>query len=174
MATTTNIAKKISMKALVGTVGAFIPMKEETYEKDGKTIVREVYANGETAWIAQIIGLARGTKHGISNFGDWTALMGDFYAEALVGEKVDTRYRTGQLFLPDVALNLVLPVLDGLDKGAAVEVAFKIGITANEESNYGYDYTASFLVEPSDNDPLSMLAAKVMPVLENKSRSKGK
>lgn len=181
---TTQIAKKISMKVLVGTVGAFIPMKEETYEKDGKTLTKEVYANGETVWVAEVIGLARGTKTGTSNYGEWTALMGDFYARPLVGDKADkvddkgevtetgTRYRTGQLFLPDVALNLIVPVVDTLDKGAAVEVAFKIGITANEESNFGYDYTAAFLVEPEENDPLSMLAAKVAPKLEDKKTAK--
>lgn len=167
----TQIAKKISMKALVGTVSAFIPMREVTEMKGDKEITREVSDDGATEWLAEVIGLARTLKHGTSNFGEWTALMGDFYAKPLVGDKAknDTRFRTGQLFLPDVALNLVSPIVETLDKGAAVQVAFRIGITANSESNFGYDYTASFLMEPEENDPLAMMMNKVQSALTDQS-----
>lgn len=169
-----QIAKKISMKALCGNIAALAPTKVETYEKDGKTINKEVPALGETVWIANVVGLARGIKTGMSNYGEWTALQGEFVAEALEGEKKDTRYRTGQLFLPDVALFLVTPLVNQLDKGGAVEVAFKIGITAVPEdvSNTGYEYTAAFLIEPTQNDPLEMMLAKVAPKLEDKKTAK--
>jgi len=171
-----QIAKKISMKALCGNIAALIPMKIETFEKDGKEVNREVRALGETTWLANVVGLARGVKTGMSNYGEWSALQGEFVAEALEGEKKGTRYRTGQLFLPDVALFLVTPLVYQLDKGGAVEVAFKIGITAvtDDVSNTGYEYTAEFLIEPSQNDPLEMMLAKVAPALENKEKPKGK
>ena len=86
-----NIVKKLSMKVLVGNVKAIAkPLK-----------------TGESVELAKVVGIARGLKVGTSNFGDWTALMGDFVSSVSVGEKKGQQFRTGQLFLPDVALNLV-------------------------------------------------------------------
>ena len=121
-----NIVKKISMKQLVANVGKFIPTKEIPVEgKPG--VVKEVPAIGETVWLVNVVGIARGVKRGESNYGLWEALMGDFVAVPMVGEKKDKRFRTGQIFLPDVVLNLVAGAL-GNNNG--VEFAFKIGITA--------------------------------------------
>ena len=157
-----KIAKKLSMKGLVGNVAAHIPMKEITEEKGGKTITKEVVANGQSVMLASIIGIARGLRTGESTYGPWTALTGEFVAVPLVGDKTGEQYRTGQLFLPDVALNLVTPFIEGAGN-SGVEFAFNVGITADENSNTGYEYTAEFLTEPEKNDPLSALVAKALP-----------
>lgn len=160
-----NLAKKLSMKILVGNVANYIPMKEIEEQKNGKTITKEVPNNGATVMLVNVAGLARGIRTGSSNFGDWTALTGDFVAEALVGDKAGQKFRTGQLFLPDVALNLILPVVEEIGRNGAVEMAFSVGITAEATSNTGYEYTAQFLMEPAENDPLETLIAKAMPAL---------
>ena len=127
-----------------------------------KTIAKDL-KDGETVWIADVVGIGRGVKTGMSNFGDWTAIMGNFVARPLVGENFGKQYRTGQLFLPDVANNLVIPVIEG-NKGD-VQFAFKIGITQDDDAAPGYIYTAEYLMEPEENDPLEMLIKSAMPAL---------
>lgn len=142
-----NIVKKLSAKVLMGNV--------KTYTKD--------LQEGQTVDLFKVIGIARGFRTGTSTYGDFTALTGDFVAEALVGAKIGQRFRTGQLFLPDVAMNLVAPTVEGLGKGEGVELAFNVGIVAAESSNTGYEYTCSFLIEAAPNDPLEALMAKALP-----------
>lgn len=177
-----KLVKKLSMKHIVGNVAKFIPTKDVPVEGKENTF-KEVPAIGETVWLANIVGIARGTKSGISNFGEWTALMGDFVAVALVGDKAAQeaqpakdgkpavaakeaeQFRTGQLFLPDVVLHMVTAALDGK---SGVEFAFKIGITAVETegerpSATGYEYTADFLTAPKANDPLEALIGAALP-----------
>lgn len=145
-----NIVKKLSTKVLVGNV--------KSYLKD--------LQKGQVCDLFRVVGLARGTRSGSSNCGDFTALTGDFVAEAVTGDKAGQRFRTGQLFLPDVALGLIVPIVDNLGKGDSVELAFMVGITPDDDSATGYIYVASFLQEPSANDPMEALLAKAMPALE--------
>jgi hypothetical protein len=160
MATKIAIVKKLSGKVLVGQVKA--------YAKD--------LQEGQSVDLFNVIGVASGLKHGTTNFGDFTALMGQFIAEPLVGAKAGQRFRTGQLFLPDVALNMVAPIVENLGKGESVELAFRIGITASETSSVGYEYNAEFLVQPKENDPLEALMAKALPApaKEPEAPAKGK
>lgn len=171
MSASTNIVKKLSMRHLVGNVKAFIPTKEVEEKRGDKVVVKDVPAIGETVWIAQVVGIARGTKSGVSNYGDWTALMGEFIAVPLVGDKAGQRFRTGQMFLPDVVMNMVSSALGG---NTGVDFAFKIGIVAADTegenpSATGYEYTADFLIAPETSDPLQALADKALPPV-----SKGK
>jgi hypothetical protein len=154
--TKVTISKKLSMKVLAGNIKAAV----------------KSLANGESVDLARVVGIARGTKTGESQFGPWTALTGDFIAESLHGDKAGNRYRTGTLFLPDVALDLVLPHVEGLAKGDGVELAFKLSAEANEDANHGYVYGAEFLTEPEENDPLEALAAKALPAPAEKEAEK--
>lgn len=176
-----NIVKKLSMRHLVGNVAKFIPTKEVEEKRGDKTVVKEVPAIGETVWLAQVVGIARGTKTGVSNFGDWEALVGDFIAVPLVGDKGPQaagkdaagkatpakdaqRFRTGQIFLPDVIMNMVA---SAIGNNSGVDFAFKIGITAaatdgERPSATGYEYTADFLIQPEASDPLTALAEKAL------------
>lgn len=145
------IVKKLSGKVLVGNV--------KTYVKD--------LQEGQSVELFQVVGIARKIKTGISNFGEWEALMGEFVAEALVGAKAGQRYRTGQLFLPDVALNLVASELTSGNING-IQLGFKVGAMVDETSSTGYVYTAEFLMEPEENDPLESLIAKALPAPEKK------
>ncbi|MES9901016.1 MAG: hypothetical protein ABW148_18620 [Sedimenticola sp.] len=118
----------------------------------------------------QIVGVASGKKTGESDFGIWCSLSGNFAAVNLItGEQ----FRSGVVFLPDVALD---PILGQLDAGAtAVEFGFTITIIADEDSATGYVYIATPLMEPDENDPLEALTAKFSPtehLLEDKSDEK--
>jgi hypothetical protein len=173
-----NIVKKVSMKSLIGNVTKFIPTKEITEKRGDREVVREVPAIGETTWLANIVGIARNVKRGTSTYGDWEALLGDFMAEPLVGEKAGKRVRTGQIFLPDVILNMIAGAMNGAN---GIEFNFKVGIVAvptdgDKPSATGYEYVADILVEPTVSDPLTALldkaAAKALPAPEEKAKEK--
>jgi len=153
----TAIMKKMSMKALVGDVKGLLKVGVTVNEKGEPNPMAE----GETKWIGRIFGMAKGLKTGESNFGPWTAVLGDFQVEGYEGNGKGKTFRTGQLFLPEVVENMVVPEVANLEKGASVLFAFDIGIIANEESAPGYVYTASFVKEPAENDPLSLFAKEV-------------
>lgn len=150
MAVKTEIVKKISVGKLVGKVPAVLPDS-----KSDKTPVV----------ISRVAGVARGIKAGESTYGAFQALTGDFVCEPMVGENKGKRYRSGVLFLPDVALDLITPHVAGLAKGEGVEVAFAITAKNDDSVTIGYSYGAEFLVEPEGNDPLEALLAKAMPAL---------
>ena len=142
-----NIVRKITMKSLVGIVG--------TYAKDLQA--------GQSISLARFVGIARGIKTGTTNYGEYQALTGEFVAEALAGEKVGNRYRSGTLFLPNVALDLVTPAVNNIARGEGIEMAFEVGIERDTTSAIGYVYTANFLMEPAMNDPLEQLVSLALP-----------
>lgn len=134
-----KIVKKLSPKVLLGGSRPKIPNA------------------GETNWIASVVGVATGVKQGESNFGPWMALMGSFVAEAKSTEKEGelVRFRTGQLFMPDVVNNLIIGALNGAKDG--VQFGFKIGVIKDDSAATGYTYVAESLIAPAANDPLEKL-----------------
>lgn len=131
----------------------------------GKAFRDELTAENPRIELGRMAGIARGTKTGESQFGPWTALTGDFMFIPSTGANKDKRFRSGVCFLPDVALELVLPVLASGDI-AGVEVAFAIIAVKDADSTTGYVYSAEFLTEPAANDPLTDLVAKALPAPE--------
>lgn len=122
-------------------------------------------AAGETVWLYEVAGLASGTKHGSSNYGDWVAIMGNFIGKQLTRDDKGVyaygkTFRTGQFFLPDVLTNLVLPATENLGKGDAVEFGFRVGVLGDESSATKYVFVAESLIPVEANDPLTMLAGK--------------
>lgn len=145
-----EIVKKLSVGKLVGNVKGALP--------DSRSDATPVQ-------LARVVGIARGTKSGESTYGLWTSLTGDFVFEPAVGPNAGKRFRSGQLFMPDVALDLVVPLVDGLARGEGVEVAFALTARNDETSSVGYTYGAQFLMEPQENDPVMGLLDKAMPAL---------
>lgn len=143
-----EIIKKLSVGKLIGKVTSFLPDSR----KDTNPVT-----------LGRVVGIARGTKSGESSFGPWTALMGDFVFEPLVGANVGKRFRSGQLFVPDVILDLVAAEVANLAKGEAVQMAFAITAKNDEQSSVGYTYGCNFLLEPSANDPLANLMNRALP-----------
>lgn len=143
-----EIVKKLSIGKLVGKVTGFLP--------DSRTDITPVE-------MGRVVGIARGIKTGESTFGPWRALTGDFVFIPSVGAKKDQKFRSGQLFMPDVALDLVAPIVENIERGNGVEVAFSLSARNDADSSVGYVYTCAFLMEPADNDPLVGLLTKALP-----------
>ncbi len=149
-----EIAKKLSMRHIVG---GSIP---KPVDEDGK---REIT-------LCAVVGIAAGLKHGESNYGPWTALLGNFKALPLYGENKGKEIRTGQLFLPEAALNTISPYVENASKGESIQFAFEIGVRYDKAANTGYTYFCNSLMEPAENDPLEALFANVaIPALEDNS-----
>ncbi len=121
--------------------------------------------------LVRVIGIANGVKTGQSQYGDWTAFTGDFKAFNLENGK---EFRAGKVFLPAIAQNLIEGALANAD-AESVQFAFDIGIKP-ADTQAGYEYTVTPLVEARDNDPLAALEEKVgkLPALEDKSETKSK
>lgn len=120
--------------------------------------------------LARFFGTANGTKHGVSDFGEWTCLTGQFRAVNLdTGETFDS----GVCFLPDVAQDLIIGALGS----GSVDFAFDIGVVLDDDSATGYVYTASPLLQ-EENDPISRLEAKIaalaLPAPAPEEKKKGK
>lgn len=145
-----EIVKKLSIAKLVGKVTALLP--------DSRKDLTDIN-------LGAVAGVARGIKTGVSTFGDWRCLTGDFVFQPMSGPNVGKRFRSGQLFLPDVAMDLVAPIAGNLPKGEGVEVQFMITARNDETSSVGYCYGASFLKEPETNDPLEALISSALPEL---------
>lgn len=133
---TQNIIKKISVATVHGKID------KKTLTKEGVVLFRA-------------IGRATGLKSGQSQYGDWTALTGDFAAVKPDGEVI----RASQIFLPDVVLNMIAP---RVEQGDAVEFALDIVVVADEGSNTGYTYAARPVIAPdAATDPVTRLMEKI-------------
>jgi hypothetical protein len=143
-----EIVKKLSVGKLIGKVTAILP--------DSKSDTTAVE-------LGRVVGIARGTKEGESTFGPWKALAGDFVFEPSVGPNKGSRYRSGVLFVPDVVLDLVAPAAENLGKGEGVEMAFAINAKNDPSVAVLLSYGCSFLIEPTENDPMTALLTKALP-----------
>jgi hypothetical protein len=131
----------------------------------GKIKLSELMTKKEMI-VMRVIGSAVAVKKGISSFGEWTALQGKFRASNPSTGEVQ---ESATLFLPDVAL---IPVQVALSAGAqAVEFAIDVSVkyVAEEEGHKPggspYEYSFASLIEPSDDDPIARLEAKLKAAL---------
>lgn len=135
----------------------------------GKLRAPELFKEGKTrVLICTVVGIATGTKHGVSDYGEWTALIGSFRATSKIGD--EKTMDSPQLFMPDVAQ---MPISAALEGGANM-AEFAVGIIAveDEESATGYVYECENLAPSSDVDPLDRLmhtAGKTIKALADKS-----
>lgn len=139
-----EIVKKLSIGKLIGAFRAMLP-------------------DADPLELGKVVGIVRGTKVGESQFGLWTALTGDFVFVPSIGDKAGMQFRSGVLFVPDVVLDLVVPIAEGLGKGEAAEIAFSLSARRDDTASVGYAYTAAFLREPQNNDPLTALVQLALP-----------
>ncbi len=107
--------------------------------------------------ILRVFGVARGTKNGTSQFGQWTALVGDF---AAVNLESGEEFRAGVCFMPETALGLVEGALAGSPDG--VEFAFDFGVKPSaKEPKTKYEYTVKPVVKVRENDQMTALKALI-------------
>lgn len=148
----------------------------------GKMTLKRILEGGGKLAVLRVVGMALGVKQGESDYGAWTALIGDFGVTNLIdGEQ----FRGATLFLPDVAL---LPIQVQLQKPGAQAVQFALDVYAceDETSSVGYSYTVDHLVKTEDDmvaklmkaahdaRPLQLTAPKVEPIDKAKKEAAGK
>lgn len=135
-----NLQKKISVAKVCGKIGA----------------ARVAKAENGTLKLMRVFGSASGIKTGVSDFGEWRALTGQFRAVNLeTGETFDS----GVCFLPDVALDLVAGAIESGAKG--VDFAFDISAVVDESVAVGYSYRASPLIQAEEESAISRLESKM-------------
>ncbi len=140
-----NLLKKISVKGVIGNI-------------------KKMVASGDVACgtaIMRVIGIANGTKEGVSDNGDWVALKGQFKAtNLLTGEQ----FGSGVCFMPDVATDMVSGMLT--EDVKSVEFGFDLIVKHDESSATGYTYVAKPLVEAGQDDPLARLESNIFAKLD--------
>ena len=105
-------------------------------------------------YAGRLIGIATGSKSGVSQYGDWTALIGSFQFVNPEGEIV----RAVQAFGPDLVIQ---PVVAQLASGSqSVTVAVDVFAVPSEKSPAGWNYVCSAAIEETETDPLALLMAK--------------
>ena len=122
-----------------------------------KQILKEM-KEGQTQDILQVIGIAKGTIEGESDFGPYTGFKGQFKAKNLLDGR---EFMSGKCFLPDVATDLIAAQF--ADDIKEIQFAFIVGVKAVETSSVGYEYYAKPLTEPKENDPLALLERNLLP-----------
>jgi hypothetical protein len=123
-----------------------------------------------------VVGKANGRKDGESDFGPWTALLGNFRAQALDknGQRAGELFSSGRCHLPNYVLESTLGQFE--EPGDVVEMGYIIGAIYDEQSATSYIYTAKPLFEPApENDAALALLERAMPstpALEHKPKKK--
>ncbi len=116
---------------------------------------------GQKIHVMRVWGVAVGVKKGISNYGEWVALVGDF--KALNPTTPDTVQRASQCFLPEIAL---LPVQVALEQSGNQSATFGMDVFITRALNPKpggsvYEYTFEPLVAASADNPLARLEAEI-------------
>lgn len=120
-------------------------------------------------YMGRLVGIATGTKTGVSQYGEWTALIGDF---ALI-QPDGTMVRAPMAFAPDLVL---MPVVSALAaNGGSVDVAVDVYACADTKSPCGFSYRAQSAVpETAESSPLVRLMATATPLPQIAAPAKAK
>lgn len=135
----TKLIRKISVKTVFGGKAEVLPM---------------VMASQDTSHaVMRVAGIVNDFKTGEGDNGPWVGARGRFLATNLVtGEQ----FSAPVCFLPDAAMDLVR---GSMPEQGSLEFGFDIHANYNAASITSYEYTATPLIEPSENDPLQSLMA---------------
>jgi len=106
---------------------------------------------GGRLYSGRLVGIATGTKSGVTEYGEWTALIGQFQFTDRFGAAT----RAVQAFGPDI---VILPAVAALNGGAqSINVAVDVYAVADAKSPVGWSYTCASAIEESETDPLALL-----------------
>lgn len=136
-----KLVKKVSAKTVVGA-----------------NIKKLLDKSGENTPLYTVIGIATGIKTGISTYGDWACLTGQFRATNMITGEL---FQGSHMFLPDVAHDMAAVALssDGVE---SIEIAFEIGAALTDaEDGAGYEYSVRPLIETQEADPLAAIEDRV-------------
>ena len=111
----------------------------------GKIIVAKLPPVGESVEICKMVGYASGMKEGVTQYGQWRALTGEFAA---------TNLATGEIFIGKTGIipgpmgeALIDAVIDKLKDDAAAKVAFAV-IVSVKRSAKNPDEKYEYVVRP--------------------------
>lgn len=113
----------------------------------------------------RVVGIATGVRTGKNKFDDrdeaseWTALLGRFRAFS-THKDADNPYDSGVCFLPQYVTDAIAGKLS-LDT-AGVKFAYDIYAAYKEDSATSYEFGASDLIPPAEDDPLLALTDQAM------------
>lgn len=142
MARSVQLKSKLSLKSIVG-----------------KPDIKALHAGKVAIDLFNVGGTALGIKSGVSNFGDWNAFIGQFAAVRLDTGEV---FKGGQLFLPTIAENFLMPAVMEA-KGNPLEFGFIVGIQPmlKPDGTESYEYTVKPIIDTGVVDPLDAMVAKL-------------
>lgn len=147
-----NIVEKIKKAQIVNKISI------KNMSLNVKALVKKM-ENGESLPILAVLGSASGLKTGESQFGTWVKLTGTFGAVDLINEDAEA-FRSANLFLPDIALDMVVGALQAIESGS-VNLGFELSVIADDTVNIGYRYGVRELMPLAENDPLVMLGNQI-------------
>lgn len=129
----------------------------------GKIKPTDLPEDGTLVPLMRVMGQAEGVKTGTTNYGEYCGFTGVF---AAVNFKTGEHFAAAQVFLPDVATDLMRPVVEAAQaNGGKVEFAFDIGVRqVKRGEEIKYEYGVKPLVQAAKADPLAALKAKLAAV----------
>lgn len=113
--------------------------------------------------VMRVLGRAVGVKSGMSSYGEWKALQGQFQA---VHSSTGEISEAAVLFLPDVAMTPLLVALSA-PESRGVEFALELSVKYVKNGKPGgvpYEYTWKPLLPPDASDPIARLNARLIEV----------
>jgi hypothetical protein len=147
------LVSKMSAKSIIGKIKARLPKDEK-----GDLVI------GGVASLFRVYGLATGVKKGSTNFGEWLSFSGQF--EAVDSESGEV-FQSANLFLPDVAQNLLFPAVMDESNISGVTFAFDVGVKEDKSADgqgAGYNFTVSSILEVKETDAMAHLKAALPPM----------
>lgn len=134
------------------------PIKYEYVKKLSASVIMGTVpkpAKGKTVALYRIVGICSGDVRMVkTKFGDSVGIKGQFKA---IRFEDRAGFESGELFLPDIANNIILPQLKG--DGAAVEFGFDVYVKGNE-TPIGYEYGIKTLVAVKESAAMTALMEK--------------
>lgn len=151
-----KIEKKLNPKTFF--LGSEVEIVDFAPGKDEPEAVKE---------FAHIYGVGSGFKTGHSQYGDWTAITGQFEGVSLITGR---RYISGTCFIPGAAGDMLIGGLrtakvSDPDASATFGLALGVKYLRRQDGTHGYEYTARKILDIKAADPLAELRA-AMPAPE--------
>lgn len=143
-----TMLKKLGAKQILGNV---------------RQTVKEFCANdGDVIPAYSVFGTANGVKSGVSQYGDWTAFVGNMEA---INHASGERFAAVQCFIPDPLQTILLK---GLEEHENIEFSFTVKVKRRDDLKEGYEYLVEPHKQATEADPLEKLRALVpnIPALQ--------
>lgn len=136
-----NVIRKITVKAVCGAID----------------IEKLIAAPDKQIKLARIFGIATKAKPGASDFGEFVKFQGQFRA---INLETGAEYQSGGLILPPVAQDFLEGALSG-ENVESVQFGFDITVRFDNTAIAKYVYEVTPLLEPQENDPLTLLGKTI-------------